>query len=297
MSAADNIIMSAVNKIDFVLMKQKGTIRCSLQKQFQVFLQKFERHGKHKYLEMIQNLYHPDHITLVVSFEDLRKYDVILATIIKHDYVEIYTCLCRAINNLIKELFRPNDENIYYVAFNEFPMKYNLEDVNVSIIGKLTSFTGQVVSTSPIYAEVVAGTFVCLECTREIRVYEEQCVFKKPKYCYGPICKNSEGFKLDHDKSIFINFQMGLVQEIPSIKNIPIMRNVLLRADYTDLLEIGDICTYTGTLISIPDIKPITTLEANLGKENGHYASGENKSYQECSLELKTYFWVCSISN
>lgn len=221
MSAADNIIMSAVNQIDFVLMKQKGTIRCSLQKQFQVFLQKyvqriymkqliynlcetthelihsftiicllilfvvltlhyfcyrFERHGKHKYLEMIQNLYHPDHITLVVSFEDLRKYDVILATIIKHDYVEIYTCLCRAINNLIKELFRPNDENIYYVAFNEFPMKYNLEDVNVSIIGKLTSFTGQVVSTSPIYAEVVAGTFVCLECTREIRVYEEQCV-------------------------------------------------------------------------------------------------------------------------
>lgn len=58
-------------------------------------------------------------------------------------------------------------------------------------------------------------------------------------------------------------------------------------------LQIGDICTYTGTLISIPDIKPITTLEAKLGKENGHYASGENKVIYNWNFNKYLVTW-CS---
>jgi DNA replication licensing factor MCM6 len=86
---------------------------------------------------------------------------------------------------------------------------------------------------------------------------EQQFRYTEPQTCQNSACENRTKWLLDPSQSKFIDWQQLRAQEnadeIPA-GSMPRSIKVVLRHDVVDKAKPGDKCTFTGTLIVVPDV-------------------------------------------
>ncbi|KAH0554948.1 DNA replication licensing factor Mcm6 [Cotesia glomerata] len=283
----------------------KDDIGVQCQKLFQTFLEEFKEDDEVKYLEAAKELVSPERSTLVVSFEDIEKYNQVLATTIIEEYYRIYPFLCQAVCNYVKDTGELRKEKECYVSLVDVPTRHRLRELTTSKIGTLIRISGQVVRTHPVHPELILGTFVCVDCNAVIKNVEQQFKFTNPTICHNPVCSNRRRFVLDIDNSVFVDFQKIRIQETQSELPrgcIPRSLEVVLRAETVETVQAGDRYDFTGTLIVVPDVGQLNLpgAKAEIGSRHKAGDQGEGlrglKSLGVRDLNYKLAFLACSVS-
>ncbi|CAO1362875.1 unnamed protein product [Diamesa hyperborea] len=286
-----------------LLVKDEIAIRC--QKLFQDFLDEYKEDGEIKYLKGAEDLSSPDRFTLEVSFEDVEKYNQYLSTTIIEEYYRIFPFLCQAVSNFVKDRSDLKKEKECYVSFTEVPTRHKVRELSTAKIGTLIRISGQVVRTHPVHPELIAGTFLCMDCQTEIRDVEQQFKFTNPTICRNPVCANRRRFMLEVDKSLFIDFQKVRIQETQAELprgSIPRSVEVILRAENVETVQAGDRYDFTGTLIVVPDVGSIQMPGAKADIRS-HHKKGDNqgqgvkglKQLGVRDLSYRMAFLACSV--
>ncbi|XP_071550346.1 zygotic DNA replication licensing factor mcm6-B [Panulirus ornatus] len=276
--------------------------RC--QKLFQDFLEEFQEDGEVKYLEDARDLVKPERNTLEVSFVDIDKYNQNLATTIVEEYYRVYMFLCRAVRNFVRDHAEVTVEKEYYVSLVDVPTRHKIRELTTQKIGTLVRISGQVVRTHPVHPELVAGTFVCLDCQTVIKDVEQQFKFTQPTICRNPVCSNRGRFMLDTNKSRFVDFQKVRIQEVQAELPrgcIPRSVEVVVRAEAVERAQAGDRCDFTGTLIVVPDVSALN-LPGARAESSARHRRDENegvtglKALGVRDLNYHMAFLACSIT-
>ena len=88
----------------------------------------------------------------------------------------------------------------------------------------------------------------------------------EPIICKNPTCNNRKKWYLNIEKSKFVDFQRVRVQEnsneIPP-GSMPRSMDIILRNEMVDRAKPGDKCTFTGSLVVVPDIAQLRGTGAN----------------------------------
>lgn len=147
---------------------------------------------------------------------------------------------------------------------------FKMRELNTSKIGQLLTVTGTITRTSEIRPELLLGTFRCNLCLGLYRDVLQQFQYTEPPQCSNPHCLNTNDWTLLPERSYFVNWQRIRVQEcaeeIPS-GSMPRCMDVIVRNEMVDRAKAGDKCTFTGTLIVIPDITSLA-LPGNQKQKN-----------------------------
>ncbi|GIY12429.1 DNA replication licensing factor MCM6 [Caerostris extrusa] len=242
--------------------KKKDEVGDRVQKLFQDFLAEcINDEGVLKYLQFVKDLSNPERNTLHVSFEDVNRFNQRLATTIKEEYYRVYPYICRAVHSFMAEktIYDPTKE--LYVGFCDIPTREKIRELIASKIGTLLRISGQVVRTHPVHPELVSGTFTCLDCQTVIKDVEQQFRYTLPTICRNEICDNRTRFRLDVDKSRFVDFQRVRIQETQAELprgSIPRSVEVILRAEAVEMAQPGDKVDFIGTLIVVPDVSQLS---------------------------------------
>lgn len=269
-------------------------------------MRRFRENGELKYYASIEELGTGERSTLEVNFDDVEKYNQNLATTIIEEYYRILPFLCQAISNFAKDRTESKKEKECYVSFIEVPTRHKVRDLTTSKIGSLIRISGQVVRTHPVHPELLAGTFLCLDCQTEIRDVEQQFKYTNPTICRNPVCANRRKFMLEPDKSLFVDFQKVRIQETQAELPrgcIPRSVEVILRADIVETVQAGDRYDFTGTLIVVPDVGSLQFpgAKADLGSrhQKGEAAAMEGvrglKALGIRDLNYRMAFLACSV--
>lgn len=276
--------------------------RC--QKLFQDFLEEFQEGGEVRYLEDARDLVKPERNTLEVCFADIEKYNQNLATVMIEEYYRVYPFCCRAVRNFVRDHAEVAVEKEYYVSLVDVPNRHRIRELTTTKIGTLVRISGQVVRTHPVHPELVAGTFVCLDCQTVIKDVEQQFKFTQPSICRNPVCANRGRFMLDTNKSRFVDFQKVRIQEIQAELPrgcIPRSVEIVVRAEAVERAQAGDRCDFTGTLIVVPDVSAINLPGArseSSARHKGDDSEGVSglKALGVRDLTYRLAFLACSIT-
>lgn len=276
--------------------------RC--QKLFQDFLEEFQEGGEVRYLEDARDLVKPERNTLEVCFADIEKYNQNLATVIIEEYYRVYPFMCRAVRNFVRDHAEVAVEKEYYVSLVDVPNRHRIRELTTTKIGTLVRISGQVVRTHPVHPELVAGTFVCLDCQTVIKDVEQQFKYTQPSICRNPVCSNRGRFMLDTNKSRFVDFQKVRIQEIQAELPrgcIPRSVEVVVRAEAVERAQAGDRCDFTGTLIVVPDVSALNLPGARAessARHKGDDSEGVSglKALGVRDLTYRMAFLACSVT-
>lgn len=247
-----------------------------VQKLFQDFLEECPKDSDvKKYIPQAKDLSRPDRNTLVVDFMDVEKHDERLKNAIHEQLYRLHPFLCNAVKNFVKDVnvstessmgdktanqISPNKE--FYIAFENVSHSCKLRELSSAKIGTLMGITAQVTRTHPVHPELVAGTFICLDCSTVIKNVQQQFKYTQPSACKNPQCSNRQRFQLDLNNSKFVDFQKVRIQEIQSELPrgcIPRSLEVILRAECVEKTQAGDRCDFIGTLIVVPDVSKLAS--------------------------------------
>ncbi len=142
----------------------------------------------------------------------------------------------------------------YWLSVYNMPSVRKLRDLRSNHIGGLSAISGTVTRTSEVRPELLLGTFACGECDEIYDSVEQQFRYTEPPMC--PHCNNKREWKLDVEKSTFVDWQRVRLQEnaaeIPA-GSMPRTMDVILRNDNVESAKAGDRIILTGTLVVIPD--------------------------------------------
>ncbi|XP_045624546.1 zygotic DNA replication licensing factor mcm6-B [Procambarus clarkii] len=276
--------------------------RC--QKLFQDFLEEFQEGGEVKYLEDARDLVKPERNTLEVSFVDIDKYNQNLATTVVEEYYRVYPFLCRSVRNFVRDHAEVTVEKEYYVSLIDVPTRHKIRELTTHKIGTLVRISGQVVRTHPVHPELVAGTFICLDCQSVIKDVEQQFKYTQPTICRNPVCSNRARFVLDTNKSRFVDFQKVRIQEVQAELPrgcIPRSVEIVVRAEAVERAQAGDRCDFTGTLIVVPDVSALNLPGARAessARHKGEDSEGVTglKALGVRDLNYRMAFLACSIT-
>jgi len=277
--------------------------RC--QKLFQDFLEEFQEGGEVRYLEDARDLVKPERNTLEVCFADIEKYNQNLATVIIEEYYRVYNYMCRAVRNFVRDHAEVAVEKEYYVSLIDVPNRHRIRELTTTKIGTLVRISGQVVRTHPVHPELVAGTFVCLDCQTVIKDVEQQFKYTQPSICRNPVCANRGRFMLDTNKSRFVDFQKVRIQEIQAELPrgcIPRSVEVVVRAEAVERAQAGDRCDFTGALIVVPDVS-VMNMPGARSESGSRHGKGDDsegvsglKALGVRDLTYRMAFLACSIT-
>jgi len=277
--------------------------RC--QKLFQDFLEEFQEGGEVRYLEDARDLVKPERNTLEVCFADIEKYNQNLATVIIEEYYRVYNYMCRAVRNFVRDHAEVAVEKEYYVSLIDVPNRHRIRELTTTKIGTLVRISGQVVRTHPVHPELVAGTFVCLDCQTVIKDVEQQFKYTQPSICRNPVCANRGRFMLDTNKSRFVDFQKVRIQEIQAELPrgcIPRSVEVVVRAEAVERAQAGDRCDFTGTLIVVPDVS-VMNMPGARSESSARHGKGDDsegvsglKALGVRDLTYRLAFLACSVT-
>lgn len=282
--------------------------RC--QKLFQDFLEEFRNDsGELKYNEDAKELIKPERNTLQVSFLDVETFNQNLATTIQEEYYRVFSYLCRAVRNFVKDRAEVSVDKEFYASFVDVPSRHKVRELTTAKIGTLLRISGQVVRTHPVHPELVAGTFTCADCQAVCKDVEQQFKYTQPSICRNQVCSNRSRFLLDMDKSKFVDFQKVRIQETQAELPrgcIPRSVEVILRAETVESAQAGDRCDFTGTLVVVPDVRQLATpgvrTESNYhqkaGREGFEPDSGVSglKALGVRELSYRMAFLACSVT-
>jgi DNA replication licensing factor MCM6 len=154
-----------------------------------------------------------------------------------------------------------------------------VRDLKTNLIGHLVAFSGTVTRASEVRPELLYGVFKCTLCGSMSGKIEQQFKYTEPAYCTQRTCPNRTKWQLDVSSSQFVDWQRVRVQEhsdeIPP-GSMPRSVDVILRHAAVEKAKAGDKCTFTGSLIVVPDVSQL--FKAGQAPRSYQGGAGEKES-------------------
>ncbi|ADM11528.2 DNA replication licensing factor Mcm6 [Encephalitozoon intestinalis ATCC 50506] len=191
---------------------------------------------------------------LLVDLQDVHSYSVDLYT----DLVRNFSRDVDRINRSIAVYtMREFSTALEQVSFHNSQVVYKIRELKSDKLGQLLSFSGTVTRTTQVRPELSQGTFVCKVCNSVVSDVFQEFKYTEPLVCPNHLCTNRRLWKLEIDKSKFLNWQKIHVQEnteeIPP-GSLPRSMDVIVRNDLVEKIRAGDKVVMTGYLIVVPDV-------------------------------------------
>jgi DNA replication licensing factor MCM6 len=204
--------------------------------------------------------------TLYVDHAHMRAYSPDLAAAIEDEFFRFEESLrARVTDFVVKHLLdhTPNPgpdaeaeirSRPYWLSVYNLPHVRKLRDLRSKHVGGLAAISGTVTRSSEVRPELLLGSFTCGECNELYSDVEQQFRYTEPPMC--PACNNKRDWKLNVEKSTFVDWQRLRLQEnaseIPP-GSMPRTMDVILRNDNVESAKAGDKVVLSGSLIVIPD--------------------------------------------
>jgi replicative DNA helicase Mcm len=214
------------------------------------FLRAFkDRSGNYKYFDRINNMMAANSTSLLVDYIDFDTFKPDLAKKITDDPDEMLEAFNKAVFSVLNEIHPDYAEEIsnnIKVRIGNYTVQKGLREINAEAINKLIGVSGMVVRTSEVKPLAKKIGYRCLSCGEINEAQLKSLVLKKPLKCKQ--CSEKE-LEMDPDTSIFIDFQMVRLQELPEdlpAGHLPHYLEVTVIGDLVDQCRPGDRILLTG---------------------------------------------------
>ncbi|HSF51204.1 MAG TPA: minichromosome maintenance protein MCM [Nitrososphaeraceae archaeon] len=214
------------------------------------FLRAFkDRSGNYKYFDRINNMMAANSTSLLVDYIDFDTLKPDLAKKITDDPDEMLEAFNKAVFSILYEIHPDYAEEIsnnIKVRIGNYTVQKGLREINAEAINKLIAVSGMVVRTSEVKPLAKKIGYSCLNCGEINEAQLKSLVLKKPLKCKQ--CSEKE-LEMDPDTSIFIDFQMVRLQELPEdlpAGHLPHYLEVTVIGDLVDQCRPGDRILLTG---------------------------------------------------
>src|SRR5215216_2382266 len=208
-----------------------------------------DRTGNYKYFDRINNLMAANSTSLVVDYIDFDTFKPELAKLITNEPDEMFEAFNRAIFNVLYEIhpdYANETQNNIKVRIGNYTVQKSLREINAEVINKLVGVSGMVVRSSEVKPLAKNIGYRCLNCGGITEAQLQGLVLKKPLKCGK--CSEKE-LEMDPETSIFIDFQMVRLQELPEdlpAGHLPHYLEVTVIGDLVDQCRPGDRILLTG---------------------------------------------------
>lgn len=214
------------------------------------FLRAFkDRSGNYKYFDRINNMMAINSTSLIVDYIDFDTFKPYLAKKITDDPDEMLEAFNKAVFTILYEIhpdYAEEIQNNIRVRIGNYTVQKGLREINAEAINKLLGVSGMVVRTSEVKPLAKKIGYKCLNCGDINEAQLKGLVLKKPSKCKQ--CSEKE-LEMDPETSIFIDFQMVRLQELPEdlpAGNLPHYLEVTVIGDLVDQCRPGDRILLTG---------------------------------------------------
>lgn len=214
------------------------------------FLRAFkDRSGNYKYFDRINNMMAINSTSLIVDYIDFDTFKPYLAKKITDDPDEMLEAFNKAVFTILYEIhpdYAEEIQNNIKVRIGNYTVQKGLREINAEAINKLLGVSGMVVRTSEVKPLAKKIGYKCLNCGDINEAQLKGLVLKKPSKCKQ--CSEKE-LEMDPETSIFIDFQMVRLQELPEdlpAGNLPHYLEVTIIGDLVDQCRPGDRILLTG---------------------------------------------------
>src|ERR671921_1481797 len=208
-----------------------------------------DRTGNYKYFDRINNLMASNSTSLVVDYIDFDTFKPELAKLITNEPDEMFDAFNKAIFNVLYEIhpdYANEIQNNIKVRIGNYTVQKSLREINAEVINKLVGVSGMVVRSSEVKPLAKKIGYRCLNCGGITEAQLQGLVLKKPLKCGK--CSEKE-LEMAPDTSIFIDFQMVRLQELPEdlpAGHLPHYLEVTVIGDLVDQCRPGDRILLTG---------------------------------------------------
>jgi len=216
------------------------------------FLKAFkDRDGNYKYFNRINNMMASNAQSLVVDYIDFDSFNPSLAKQITHEPDEMLDAFNEAVLSILREIHPDYEQEIrdkIRVRMGNYTVQKGLREINADLIDKLVSVSGMVVRSSEVKPLAKKVAYRCTNCNTVTEAQLKGLVLKKPQKC--PACSEKE-LEMDPETSIFIDFQMVRLQELPEdlpAGQLPHYVEVTVMGDLVDQCRPGDRIMLTGII-------------------------------------------------
>lgn len=217
------------------------------------------------YIAQLQTLREHMRTTLYVDFEHMTRFNPDLM-VIAEEFFRFEPVLRRCVGEFVSKHADSGGVNSadqppadpasrsYWLSIYNLPTIRKLRDLRSEQIGELSAISGTVTRTSEVRPELLLASFHCGSCDDPFLNVEQQFRYTEPPMCQT--CQSKSDWKLDIEKSTFVDWQRVRLQEnaqeIPA-GSMPRTMDVILRNDAVESAKAGDKVVVTGTLVVIPD--------------------------------------------
>ncbi len=216
------------------------------------FLKAFkDRDGNYKYFNRINNMMASNAQSLVVDYIDFDSFNPSLAKQITHEPDEMLEAFNEAVLSILREIHPDYEQEIrdkIRVRMGNYTVQKGLREINADLIDKLVSVSGMVVRSSEVKPLAKKVAYRCTNCNTVTEAQLKGLVLKKPQKCHA--CSEKE-LEMDPETSIFIDFQMVRLQELPEdlpAGQLPHYVEVTVMGDLVDQCRPGDRIMLTGII-------------------------------------------------
>lgn len=231
---------------------QQEATSAALADSLKEFLQAFrDREGNYRYFDRINNMMASGAQSLVVDYIDFDSYSPDLAKQLTHKPDEMLEAFDEAALAILREIHHDYEQEIHdriKVRIGNYTVQKGLRDINAELIDKLVSVSGMVVRSSEIKPLAKKVAYKCTNCSAVTEATLKGLVLKKPSKCIA--CGEKE-LDMDPENSIFIDFQMVRLQELPEdlpAGQLPHYVEVTVMGDLVDQCRPGDRIMLTGII-------------------------------------------------
>ena len=240
------------------------------------FIRYFKDKGRPIYLEQLKKMLELRKKSFYINYADLYNFDNGLATQIINNPKELLPILEKRLYDEITHIDElekvaiergtlkvalPRDPSYkeavkkIHIRITNIPTTVELRKIRTDYSNKLISIEGILVKLTPVKQRLVKGTFRHLftEDEHEFEYPKEKEEFSEilelPNTC--PVCGKSGQFKLIEEKSKFVDWQKGVIQERPEEVppgQIPRQLDIVFEEDLVDSVRPGDRVKLVGTL-------------------------------------------------
>ena len=216
------------------------------------FLKAFkDRDSNYKYFDRINNMMALGAPSLVIDYIDFDTFNPSLAQRITRQPDEMLAAFNEAVLSILREIHPDYEQEIrekIRVRLGNYTVQKGLREINADLIDKLVSVSGMVVRSSEVKPLAKKVAYRCTSCAELFDSQLKGLILKKPLKC--PKCGERE-FDMDAENSIFIDFQMVRLQELPEdlpAGQLPHYVEVTVMGDLVDQCRPGDRIILTGII-------------------------------------------------
>lgn len=232
--------------------QQQQATSAALVDNLKEFLQAFkDREGNYRYFDRINDMMASGVQSLVVDYIDFDSYNPDLAKQLTHKPDEMLEAFNEAALAILREIHHDYEQEIHdriKVRIGNYTVQKGLRDINAELIDKLVSVSGMVVRSSEVKPLAKKVAYKCTNCNAVTEATLKGLVLKKPSKCIA--CGDKE-LDMDPEHSIFIDFQMVRLQELPEdlpAGQLPHYVEVTVMGDLVDQCRPGDRIMLTGII-------------------------------------------------